>query len=129
MEAHGLGLVGTMDRVKQGLMMESDRPNALRGAIMCCRSGGTTRAAGQRVNGQLVRAIPTFCLGIRRRSRGEGAEHHGNEYNKDEGRFLIHRSLVLLLSISKVKRVKCLVLYSSQPISTTSLKVTRDGAG
>ncbi len=46
MEAHGLGAVGMMDRFKQATMMESDRPNALRDAIMCCRSGGTVSVVG-----------------------------------------------------------------------------------
>jgi len=46
MEAHGLGLTYTYDRIKQGLMLENDRPNALRDAIMCCRSGGIVSVVG-----------------------------------------------------------------------------------
>lgn len=46
MEAHGLGVVGAIDRVKQATMMESDRPHALREAIMCCRNGGTVSVIG-----------------------------------------------------------------------------------
>ena len=38
--------MGVYDRVKQGLMLESDRPHALRDAIMCCRSGGTVSVIG-----------------------------------------------------------------------------------
>jgi threonine dehydrogenase-like Zn-dependent dehydrogenase len=46
MEAHGVGLTVAYDRVKQNLMLESDRPHALRDAIMCCRSGGTVSVIG-----------------------------------------------------------------------------------
>src|SRR3954462_10335673 len=46
MEAHGLGAMGMYDRVKQGMMLESDRPHVLREAIMCCRSGGTVSVIG-----------------------------------------------------------------------------------
>lgn len=46
MEAHQTGLEGTYDRVKQELKLETDRPNALRQAIMACRKGGTLSVAG-----------------------------------------------------------------------------------
>ena len=46
LEAHAPGLVGVYDRVKQAAMLESDRPNALREAIMCCGKGGTVSVAG-----------------------------------------------------------------------------------
>jgi threonine dehydrogenase-like Zn-dependent dehydrogenase len=41
LEAHSPGLPGAYDRLKQAMMLESDRPNTLRQAIMCCRKGGT----------------------------------------------------------------------------------------
>jgi threonine dehydrogenase-like Zn-dependent dehydrogenase len=46
MEAHTPGLVGTYDRVKQAMMLETDRAQALRQAIMACRNGGTVSVAG-----------------------------------------------------------------------------------
>ena len=46
MEAHGPGLMGAYDRVKQVMMLETDRPYALRQAIQCCRNGGTVSVIG-----------------------------------------------------------------------------------
>jgi threonine dehydrogenase-like Zn-dependent dehydrogenase len=46
LEGHAPGLAGAYDRVKQATMLESDRPPALRQAIMECRSGGTVSVAG-----------------------------------------------------------------------------------
>jgi threonine dehydrogenase-like Zn-dependent dehydrogenase len=46
MEGHVPGIVGAYDRVKQALMLETDRPPALRQAIMACRNGGTVSVAG-----------------------------------------------------------------------------------
>jgi threonine dehydrogenase-like Zn-dependent dehydrogenase len=46
MEAHGPGLLGAYDRVKQAVMLENDRPYALRQAIQCCRNGGTVSVIG-----------------------------------------------------------------------------------
>src|SRR5438045_7522278 len=46
MEAHAPGLIFAYDRVKQAMMLESDRPHALREAIMCCRNGGTISVIG-----------------------------------------------------------------------------------
>ena len=40
MEAHAPGIIHAYDRMKQAMMMETDRPHALREAIMCCRNGG-----------------------------------------------------------------------------------------
>jgi len=45
-EAHASGVVGVYDRVKQSVMLESDRPYVLREAIMCCRKGGTISIPG-----------------------------------------------------------------------------------
>src|SRR5690606_2284792 len=39
MEAHGFGLQGWYDWVKTNLYMETDRPIALREAIIACRKG------------------------------------------------------------------------------------------
>jgi threonine dehydrogenase-like Zn-dependent dehydrogenase len=46
MEAHGVGVVGAYDRVKQAMMMETERPNALREALMACRNGGVVSIPG-----------------------------------------------------------------------------------
>jgi threonine dehydrogenase-like Zn-dependent dehydrogenase len=44
MEAHGMGYA--YDRLKQTLMLETERPIALRQAIMACRNGGTVSVIG-----------------------------------------------------------------------------------
>jgi len=46
LEAHMPGIIGAYDRVKQTMMLESDRPHALRQAIMACRKGGTVSVPG-----------------------------------------------------------------------------------
>ena len=46
MEAHGHGLHFGYDRAKQAMMLENDRPIALRQAMLGCRSGGTLSVAG-----------------------------------------------------------------------------------
>jgi len=46
LEAHMPGLIGAYDRIKQTMMLESDRPHALRQAIMACRKGGTVSIPG-----------------------------------------------------------------------------------
>jgi len=46
MEAHMPGIIGAYDRVKQAMMLESDRPHVLRQAIMACRKGGTVSVPG-----------------------------------------------------------------------------------
>ncbi|HEY0320125.1 MAG TPA: zinc-dependent alcohol dehydrogenase [Pyrinomonadaceae bacterium] len=57
LEAHGgHGVVYAYDRVKQALMSETDRPIALREAIMACRNGGTVSVIG--VYGGLIDKFP-----------------------------------------------------------------------
>jgi hypothetical protein len=47
MEAHAHHSIAfSYDRVKQAMMLETDRPVALREAIQACRSGGTISVAG-----------------------------------------------------------------------------------
>lgn len=46
MEAHGSGLVYAYDRVKQAMRLESDRPTALREALLACRNGGVVSVPG-----------------------------------------------------------------------------------
>jgi threonine dehydrogenase-like Zn-dependent dehydrogenase len=46
MEAHGPGILGAYDRVKQAVWLEADRAYALRQAIRACRNGGTVSVIG-----------------------------------------------------------------------------------
>lgn len=46
MEAHGAGVAYAYDRVKQAMRLESDRPTALREALMTCRNGGVVSVPG-----------------------------------------------------------------------------------
>src|SRR6476469_11270978 len=56
MESHSPGIQYAYDRAKQAMMLESDRPIALREAMMACRNGGTVSIAG--VYGGFVDKIP-----------------------------------------------------------------------
>jgi len=46
MEAHFTGPIGLYDKAKQAARLETDRPMALRQAIMSCRNGGTVSVIG-----------------------------------------------------------------------------------
>ena len=56
LEAHMPGPLYYYDRLKQALMLESDRPIALREAIMACRNGGTISIPG--VYGGFIDKMP-----------------------------------------------------------------------
>ncbi len=56
MEAHGRGVQNAYDRVKHALRLETDRPMALRSAILACRKGGTVSIPG--VYGGFVDKFP-----------------------------------------------------------------------
>jgi threonine dehydrogenase-like Zn-dependent dehydrogenase len=45
-ESHAPGLMYAYDRFKQALMLETDRPLALRQAVMACRNGGIVSVIG-----------------------------------------------------------------------------------
>ena len=60
MEAHVPGVIGAYDRAKQAMMLESDRPHALRQAILACRKGGTVSIPG--VYGGFDDKIPLGAL-------------------------------------------------------------------
>jgi threonine dehydrogenase-like Zn-dependent dehydrogenase len=60
MEAHGHGPVYAYDRAKQAMMLETDRPIALREAIMACRNGGTVSVIG--VYGGFIDKFPMGSL-------------------------------------------------------------------
>jgi threonine dehydrogenase-like Zn-dependent dehydrogenase len=55
-EAHAPGPIYAYDRAKQALMLETDRPIALRQAIRACRNGGTVSVIG--VYGGFVDKFP-----------------------------------------------------------------------
>jgi len=56
MEAHYSGPMWTVDRTKQVLKMQLDRPGVLRQAIMACRKGGTVSVPG--VYGGFIDKMP-----------------------------------------------------------------------
>ncbi|MFN8593025.1 MAG: zinc-binding dehydrogenase, partial [Thermomicrobiales bacterium] len=56
MESHGHGPMYAVDRAKQAARIETDRPIALREAIMACRNGGTVSVIG--VYGGFVDTFP-----------------------------------------------------------------------
>jgi len=56
MEAHGTTVDAIYDRVKNAMMLETDRPHVLREAIQVCRKGGTVSVIG--VYGGLLDKIP-----------------------------------------------------------------------
>jgi threonine dehydrogenase-like Zn-dependent dehydrogenase len=56
MEADGHGIAALYDKVKQTLRMQTERPTALREAIMACRNGGTVSVPG--VYGGFADKIP-----------------------------------------------------------------------
>ena len=60
MEAHGHGVTYAYDRVKQAMMLESDRPTALREAILACRSGGVVSVIG--VYGGFIDKFPMGAI-------------------------------------------------------------------
>lgn len=60
LEAHTPGAVGWYDRFKQSLMLQADRPQVLREAIVACRNGGTVSVPG--VYGGLDDKLPIGSL-------------------------------------------------------------------
>jgi threonine dehydrogenase-like Zn-dependent dehydrogenase len=65
MEAHGTGAAGVIDRVKQAVGVQTDRPSVLREIIRCCRKGGTLSIVG--VYSGLADSIPmgaSFSKGL-----------------------------------------------------------------
>jgi threonine dehydrogenase-like Zn-dependent dehydrogenase len=60
MEGHAPGVAFAYDKLKTNLFMETDRPVALRQAIMACRSGGTVSVAG--VYGGFIDKFPMGAI-------------------------------------------------------------------
>ena len=76
MEAHGPGLEYAYDRVKQALFLETDRGEALRQAILCCRKGGVVSVLG------VFGLMDKFPMGVIM-NKGltlRSAQQHGQKY-------------------------------------------------
>ena len=73
MEGHAPGIAGTYDKVKTTLMLETDRPIALRQAILSCRSGGTISVAG--VYGGFIDKFPMGAIVNRALTIRSGQTH------------------------------------------------------
>ena len=73
LEGHAAGLVGAYDKVKTAMMMETDRPHALRQAILACRSGGTVSVAG--VYGGFIDKFPIGAVVNRSLTIKSGQTH------------------------------------------------------
>jgi len=73
MEAHGEGLPGAYDRTKQALRLETDRPLALREAILACRNGGTVSVP--RVYGGFIDKFPMGAVMNRSLTIKSGQTH------------------------------------------------------
>ena len=73
MEGHAPGLAGAYDVAKQTMMLETDRPVALRQAILSCRSGGIISVAG--VYGGLIDKFPIGAIVNRALTIKSGQTH------------------------------------------------------
>src|SRR5204863_283905 len=73
LEGHAPGLAGAYDEVKTSLMLETDRPVALREAILACRSGGTISVAG--VYGGFIDKFPMGAVVNRALTIRSGQTH------------------------------------------------------
>jgi len=73
MEAHGHGAVYAYDRAKQAMRLETDRPTALREAIMACRNGGTVSVIG--VYGGFIDKFPMGAIVNRSLTLKSGQTH------------------------------------------------------
>jgi threonine dehydrogenase-like Zn-dependent dehydrogenase len=79
MEAHYHGPTYAYDRVKQALRQESERPFALREAIMSCRNGGIVSVIG--VYGGLVDKFPIGAV-VNRGLTIKSGQCHVHRYMK-----------------------------------------------
>ncbi len=79
LESHAPGLTGAYDRVKQAMSLETDRPIALRQAIMSCRNGGTVSVIG--VYGGLIDKFPMGTV-VNRALTIKSGQTHVQRYMK-----------------------------------------------
>jgi threonine dehydrogenase-like Zn-dependent dehydrogenase len=77
MEAHGPGPLGAYDKVKNLLRLQTDRPSAVRDAILNCRKGGSVF-----VLGVFTAMVDKFPLGavMNKGLTVRGAQMHGPRY-------------------------------------------------
>ena len=73
LEGHAHGFFGTYDRMKQSLMMATDRPSSLREAICACRNGGTVSVPG--VYGGFLDKVPFGAIVNRALTIKSGQTH------------------------------------------------------
>ena len=73
LEGHAPGIKGAYDKAKTMMMLETDRPVALREAIMNCRSGGTISVAG--VYGGFIDKFPMGAIVNRALTIKSGQTH------------------------------------------------------
>ncbi len=73
LEGHAPGIHGAYDKVKTIMMLETDRPVALRQAILACRSGGTVSVAG--VYGGFIDSFPIGAIVNRSLTIKSGQTH------------------------------------------------------
>jgi threonine dehydrogenase-like Zn-dependent dehydrogenase len=79
LEAHSPGAMYAVDRTKQALMLETDRPLALRQAIRCCRNGGTVSVIG--VYGGFIDHFPMGAI-VNRSLTLKSGQCHVHRYLK-----------------------------------------------
>jgi len=79
LEAHGHGPLFAYDRTKQAMMLEPDRPLALREAIMACRNGGTISVVG--VYGGFIDKFPMGAI-VNRSLTLKSGQCHVQRYMK-----------------------------------------------
>jgi threonine dehydrogenase-like Zn-dependent dehydrogenase len=79
LEAHGHGPWFAYDRVKQAAKLETDRPTALREAILACRNGGTVSVVG--VYGGFIDKFPMGAV-VNRALTIRSGQCHVQRYTK-----------------------------------------------
>ena len=79
MEAHGHGPAYVYDRAKQAAKLETDRPTALREAILACRNGGTVSVVG--VYGGFIDKFPMGAV-VNRALTIRSGQCHAQRYMK-----------------------------------------------
>jgi threonine dehydrogenase-like Zn-dependent dehydrogenase len=77
MEAHSPGVHGVYDQVKQQLRLQTDRPSAVREAILACRKGGSVFVLG--VFAAMVDKFPLGAM-MNKGLTVRGAQVHGQRY-------------------------------------------------
>ena len=76
-EASGGGVLGAVDKAKQMLRLQTDRPSALRDAVYQCRKGGSVFVLG--VYAAVVDSFPAGAL-VNKGLTVRGAQMHGQRY-------------------------------------------------